>query len=956
MKPYKLILLLLFSVSVHSGLSQTKRVVSGVMRDSEGYPLVGVSIVVKGTTNGVVTDANGYYRIEAPEGAILVFSYVGFTTKEVPISSLTSEIIPDTPVKAKVIEKPSFKSSYQPLEVPDYVLPDTVAQGEGAAVFTSKTPSYSLNNEYSLVEGLYLDVDKINGIDINNERARIQIRNDEYFYIPHIEFYTSVSTNSYLRLPKLQNQYAQGRPINGKSQWRGPETGEILSWGPAINQLEFDGSDYPFDANGRLTYKGTGNGRAAKAYDPTDVFKNGYVLTNSLKVYYKTDFKEYSVFYSNKLVGGILPGYTSKNNYGEIKWKKKFRKIKIGSQLNIDDIKNNYLEGSPSNTMLMASILTTPATFDNTNGKNASEAFKRLSTYQINSNMQRSYAPGVANHPYWLVHNSPESESHQLLNGSFNMNVDISDRFEFDADTRYQYQKNDLVSGYNPKAAGIEHPVVTTRKEVLYSVVTTAGLRWDHRFNYSADISSSLLYTNYILHSDLQRNDIGVTDNSKSYMKYSLSRTEHNLNWTTNLSSNEGFILKMSHNLSGNNQYKHAKLYYAPVFALGVNVHDLTYLQGIRLKVKSNWGYSYSFIPLNFSYGKYNYQNIQSENFYNTSFNQEVIPDLSLMPEKTTKADLGLELSLFHSKLTLDADVYVHTTSNAIFPVSDSKSPVFKNIATTRMEGVEFELNFQQRIARSDARFRLIFDSYKSTVIDLYNGYDEVPLGGFSDVHTSLVENQPAGVVVGTAWLKDVEGNMIIGNDGFPLVANNLKVIATPDPDFTLGFETKINYKAFSTSILMEYRHGGKIWNGTSNVLSFLGLSEKTVEGRKINEYIFPGVTSDGSVNTTPVDFANPDKSMAENRWYRYGVTGVAEDALEDASCFRVREISITYHLNGSKLRCEISLFASNPILITNYSGTDPNVTLWEKSNTSGLDLFNMPSVSSIGLACRIKL
>jgi hypothetical protein len=60
--------------------------VSGVVTDASGEPLPGVNIVIKGTLQGVITDFNGNYQIEVPDNnAILVFSYIGFTTSEVTV-------------------------------------------------------------------------------------------------------------------------------------------------------------------------------------------------------------------------------------------------------------------------------------------------------------------------------------------------------------------------------------------------------------------------------------------------------------------------------------------------------------------------------------------------------------------------------------------------------------------------------------------------------------------------------------------------------------------------------------------------------------------------------------------------------------------------------------------------------------------------------------------------------
>ena len=52
-------------------------------------PLPGVNVVIQGTTNGTVTNMDGVYEIQADEGAILEFSFIGYFTQIVPLSDLT---------------------------------------------------------------------------------------------------------------------------------------------------------------------------------------------------------------------------------------------------------------------------------------------------------------------------------------------------------------------------------------------------------------------------------------------------------------------------------------------------------------------------------------------------------------------------------------------------------------------------------------------------------------------------------------------------------------------------------------------------------------------------------------------------------------------------------------------------------------------------------------------------
>ncbi len=76
------LVILLFTASM---LYAQDRTVSGTVTDSDGGPLPGVTITIKGTTTGTVADIDGNYSISVPDGGILVFNFVGFESQEVAI-------------------------------------------------------------------------------------------------------------------------------------------------------------------------------------------------------------------------------------------------------------------------------------------------------------------------------------------------------------------------------------------------------------------------------------------------------------------------------------------------------------------------------------------------------------------------------------------------------------------------------------------------------------------------------------------------------------------------------------------------------------------------------------------------------------------------------------------------------------------------------------------------------
>ncbi|WP_411377611.1 carboxypeptidase-like regulatory domain-containing protein [Flavobacterium psychrophilum] len=76
-------LVLLFALISQLALAQEKNA-TGVVTDASGLPLPGVNVVVKGTTRGASTSFDGTFKIQAQQGEILVFSFMGMNTVERP--------------------------------------------------------------------------------------------------------------------------------------------------------------------------------------------------------------------------------------------------------------------------------------------------------------------------------------------------------------------------------------------------------------------------------------------------------------------------------------------------------------------------------------------------------------------------------------------------------------------------------------------------------------------------------------------------------------------------------------------------------------------------------------------------------------------------------------------------------------------------------------------------------
>ncbi|WP_149240195.1 SusC/RagA family TonB-linked outer membrane protein [Dyadobacter sp. 32] len=102
---FRCVFSLLLSLSAATG-AFAQVALKGAVRDEQGQGLPGVSVVVKGTTAGTVTDNEGKYSVNAQSSNTLVFSYIGYLTQELPVGNKTSmdvTLISDTKALTEVI-------------------------------------------------------------------------------------------------------------------------------------------------------------------------------------------------------------------------------------------------------------------------------------------------------------------------------------------------------------------------------------------------------------------------------------------------------------------------------------------------------------------------------------------------------------------------------------------------------------------------------------------------------------------------------------------------------------------------------------------------------------------------------------------------------------------------------------------------------------------------------------
>lgn len=80
---YQTILTLLVGLFLSAGAYAQQISVRGIVKDQMGEPVIGANVLVKGTSNGVITDIDGKFALSAAKNDILIISFVGFMSQEI---------------------------------------------------------------------------------------------------------------------------------------------------------------------------------------------------------------------------------------------------------------------------------------------------------------------------------------------------------------------------------------------------------------------------------------------------------------------------------------------------------------------------------------------------------------------------------------------------------------------------------------------------------------------------------------------------------------------------------------------------------------------------------------------------------------------------------------------------------------------------------------------------------
>lgn len=774
--------------------------------------------------------------------------------------------------------------------------------------------------------------------EVSKDHFKLKMRSQKLLLF-NGSFTTSVDVKNRNSVPETQNQYVQGRSEAGKLIWKGPETGEMFSFGPDISTLQFDNQPYEYDENGKLIPLTDGN-FAAKAYQ-NDIFKTTVGYNNQLRLsaFIKSNEYKYDDLFRISLELGqqkdqayFIDQYSILNSL-KTKLSSKILKFSLNFVFSYDENKATNSNRIGLFNRVYQNSLLTPASFSN-----KQDAF-------LPNGLQRSYGQLADNPGFLFFQNNKYNYSTKRMqfNGAIVRNWNYI-RFSI-----AQSYENDVFSNldqYKPSTSGFPYGLRSERiqnnrlynSNILLTYSPGEG-DWRNTFsfnqiinNHESEIYNSLINTKYAY----QRT-------SQDYIfEYKLNYEDYN-DFEMGINIGNSFYIS---NTSLKNDYFLPK---AAAYITFVNIFNLHH---INFKILGTYTQQSSEPEITRSYASYatTLFNAQSSSEYFPLQEAESYNNLSNIDLKEWKA--GFRLTS-RNNLGVEAEYFSRKINNDVFPVFQNNLLKLKNLADHTYSGYEINFFYENIYLGPDFRMsqKASFFKYRDVVDRVDLGYNHLAVSGFRDIYKTISEGEVVGAVMGSYFKTNANGEIIIDESGYPEKAEGMKIIADPTPDFVVKFNHNFSYKMFSLDLNWEWKKGGQLWNGTQAVLDYYGRSKTSGDERNIKNYIFQGGNAAGNTNQVPVDFYDPGQDVSQNRWVRYGYLGVAENYVQKADYIRINTISLTAKFDFGKFKraLDITFYVNNIILWQANQGADSNQNFYDTDNGRGLDFFNLPSYKTLG-------
>jgi len=999
MKKLFVVLNLLLSVSFL--FAQNPISVKGKITDTKNESVPGVSVLVKGTTQGTITDADGLYSVQASPQATLVFSFVGMQTQEIPVNNrnsinvqmkeesfnvdevvvvgygtqkvkdLTSSI---STIKSGELAKTPAGQAMQSLQgkVAGLQVVSNGAPGNAPTIRVRGIGSYPGNNNEAplyVVDGMFFDnIDFLNPSDI----ASISVLKDA----SAAAIYGVRAANGVVLIETKSGTLNQKSEITYDGYYGMQVAQDVLKMAnaeqfTAMAMESGSAADASFILNAMQRY-----GRSRINPNVPDVNTDWYkeilrpaqIQNHSLGVSGGNQKASYSIGTNYFAQEGVLD---MKNEYERFNLRSKID-FKVNDWMTIggnmifsNAIKYGEQAGAWNQAYFAIPIM---PVYDESNSAAWPEKFANA--------QDLGYRSGQNPFPT-LKYNNNRLKTKKIL-ANFYMKLDlIPEKLSFKSTYNHAFTSLDERNVNLPYFIGNSFKQVDA--VLARSMSNYSDQIWDNVLTYTDKFGKhgvTLMAGSSFR--DEAYNKLGAsglnfpTDQQQSwYIDQAATKSadgikdegtrQYGLSYFGRLSYNynDKYLVYATMRADGSSKYQQ-KWGYFPTVGAGWVVSEESFMKenGIIdfLKLRASWG----------QLGNDNIQASDGANttsVLNTAINGVLVSGTkttntfsSLKWEVTEELNFGLTSRLLKSRLTVDADYYIRDTKNAAINVNIPAigGSVLKNVGIIRNSGIELALNWNDNLTK-DIKYSIgaNISTLKNEVRNLY-GQPYID-GGSAEFRQRSIVGEPLLAFFGREVVGVYQNQAEIDADPFAksngLVPGDLKY-KDQNGDKKIDDSDRVVLGSYFPTFMYGLNLGISYKNFDFSA-NMVGQSGNKILNRKRGEIIW---TADG----------NMDADLAINRWHGEGTSNkypsssglrrgwnqkMSDYFVEDGSFFRIQNVQLAYNIKkqqvfGASLpETRISLTADRPLTFFKYNGFNPEV-----ANGIDTQTYPVPAVYTIGL------
>lgn len=989
-----LILLILFFIGIGTSAvwAQAKKVSGTVMDKDAGMPLVGVNVVIKGTTKGVITDIDGKYSIEAKPTDVLVFSFLGMQPVEqlvgqrtiINVDMLTdAQNLEEVVVTAMGIERKSKSLTYATQNVSGgeltraketnminslqgktsglIITPNASGAGGSSKILLRGNKSAQGNNQPLIV---------IDGIPMASPKTTQQ--ESEYAGRDGGDALSNLNPDDIASVNVLKGASAaalygsmaangvvliitkKGRDGAVRVDFASNITMETPLLTPKLQDrygaIETDGS---------LNYKSWGNvitKKASGADRVNDFYRTGANFINSVSLNGGTEFSQSYVSYANTTTMGIMPTNDFQRHNMTARQTFKMFKNKLTVDASINYITQKATNRPHGGTYFnpLTGLYTFPANGDFNYYKNNYEVFNPVR----NLNAQNWYTPldDFTQNPYWVLNRNKTKETRDRILASGTVKYVITDylnvqgRLSVDNTKDFFDQKMYATSSQVLVPANGRYKVETFEAKQFYGdLLMSFSKTFNKMWEVNASLGTSFInFTSKKSIIDSDKNGLVIPNyfvpengggNGSQYAE--APRKRLNAVFAT---AQIGYKEMLYVDITGRNDWSSTLAftdnvsYFYPSFGLTALLNEMMPMpDAINLfKLRGSYTIVGNDMPAYITHplDKFNLGSLE----VNTK-----APFTEMKPEKIHSMEFGIDLALFDNRFNFDITYYKTNSKNQYFeisaPVASGFEKLYINTGNIQNQGFESSASYRQDFNKDwswKTDFNISFNDNKIKELDPRLG-NYVTIGEGAGFRFILKQDGSYGDIYTRKILRDDKGVIKLDDKGNPQITSDYFYVGNVNSKWQLGWGNTINYKDFSLYFLFDGKIGGNTVGMTESYLDSFGVTETTANARERG-----GVNAgDGTLIDTQKYYeatAGKDKAGAE---YVYSATN-----------FRLRELSLGYtfrNLFGVSKNLGISLVARNLFFIYKDAPHDPDMSMSTSNGWQGFDIFGLPATRSFG-------